>query len=74
MPSDSPGKSVLMVEECAKEGAETVVICTKIEEEIAQLDDSEKKEFLSNSALPNQGLISLCSRLFLRTDEFHRRA
>lgn len=51
---------VLMVEEYAKkEGAETVVICAKIEEEIAQLDDSEKKEFLSELGLAESGLDKL---------------
>ncbi|MCX7711607.1 MAG: redox-regulated ATPase YchF, partial [Clostridia bacterium] len=39
-----------------KENAEVMVICAKIEEEIAQLDDSEKKEFLSELGLQESGL------------------
>jgi len=39
-----------------KEGAEFLVICAKIEEEIAQLDDSEKKEFLEELGLKESGL------------------
>lgn len=51
---------VSLVEEyAAKEGAEVVVICAKIEEEIAQLDDSEKKEFLFELGLAESGLDKL---------------
>lgn len=39
-----------------KEGSEVMVICAKIEEEIAQLDDSEKAEFLSELGLSESGL------------------
>lgn len=38
------------------EGSEVMVICAKIEEEIAQLDDSEKEEFLSELGLSESGL------------------
>jgi len=40
----------------AKENAEVMVICAKIEEEIAQLDDEEKKEFLADLGLAESGL------------------
>lgn len=38
------------------EASEVMVICAKIEEEIAQLDDSEKKEFLNELGLSESGL------------------
>lgn len=40
----------------AKEGSEVMVICAKIEEEIAQLDEEEKKEFLVELGLSESGL------------------
>jgi len=40
----------------AKEGSEVMVICAKIEEEIAQLNDNEKKEFLTELGLSESGL------------------
>lgn len=39
-----------------KEEADVMVICAKIEEEIAQLDDSEKAEFLAELGLQESGL------------------
>jgi ribosome-binding ATPase len=39
-----------------KENSETVVICAKIEEEIAQLDDEEKKIFLQELGIGQSGL------------------
>jgi ribosome-binding ATPase len=50
----------------AKEGSEVLVICAKIEEEIAQLDDNEKSEFLTELGIPESGLdrlIKSCYRL-----------
>ncbi len=41
----------------AKEKAEVITICARIEEEIAQLDDSEKKAFLSELGIGESGLI-----------------
>ncbi|MFZ5989119.1 MAG: redox-regulated ATPase YchF [Bacillota bacterium] len=38
------------------EGSEVMVICAKIEEEIAQLDDEEKSEFLRELGLSESGL------------------
>ncbi len=43
-------------EYASKEGAEVMTICAKIEEEIAQLDEDEKKEFLSELGLTESGL------------------
>lgn len=40
----------------AKEGSEVLVICAKIEEEIAQLEDDEKKLFLEELGLKESGL------------------
>ncbi len=40
----------------AKEGAEVVPVCAAIEAEIAQLDDSEKEEFLTELGLTEPGL------------------
>lgn len=40
----------------AAEGAEVVVICGKIESEIAELDDEEKQEFLQELGLEEAGL------------------
>lgn len=50
----------------AKEGSEVLVICAKIEEEIAQLEEDEKIEFLSELGIPESGLdrlIKSCYRL-----------
>ncbi len=41
------------------ENAEVMIICAKIEEEIAQLDDEEKAEFLSELGLSESGLDKL---------------
>ncbi|MBF8982256.1 redox-regulated ATPase YchF [Lutibacter sp. B2] len=41
------------------EDAEVVVVCAKIEEEISQLEDDEKKEFLQELGLDESGLDSL---------------
>lgn len=40
----------------AKEGAAVIVVSAKVEEEIAQLDESEKKEFLDALGLKESGL------------------
>lgn len=40
----------------SKENSEVMVICAKIEEEIAQLEDSEKAEFLTELGLAESGL------------------
>ena len=50
----------------AKENSEILVICAKIEEEIAQLEDDEKNEFLKELGIAESGLdrlIKSCYRL-----------
>ncbi|NCG67606.1 redox-regulated ATPase YchF [Bacillus coagulans] len=48
------------VREYAKqEGAEVIVICARIEEEIAELDDDEKKMFLTELGIRESGLDQL---------------
>jgi len=48
--------SAQVAEIAAEQGAATVVISAAIEEEIAQLDDSERAEFLSDLGLEEAGL------------------
>ncbi|MBQ7476398.1 MAG: redox-regulated ATPase YchF [Selenomonadaceae bacterium] len=56
---------VAQVEEiAAKEKAQVVVICAKVEAEIAELDDEEAKEFLSDLGLKNSGLDKLIHAAF----------
>ena len=51
---------VQRVKEFAKEqGSEVFVICAQIEQEIAELDDDEKKEFLEDLGLTESGLEKL---------------
>lgn len=46
-------------EYAAKEGFETFVVCAQIEQEIAELDDDEKKMFLEDLGLEESGLEKL---------------
>ena len=56
---------VAQVEEiAAKEKAQVVVICAKVEAEIAELDEDEAKEFLSDLGLENSGLDRLIHAAF----------
>lgn len=56
---------VKQVEElAAKENAQTVIICAKVESEIAELDEDEAKEFLSDLGLENSGLDRLINAAF----------
>ncbi len=43
----------------SKEGSEVFVVCAQIEEEISELDDDEKKEFLEDLGLKESGLDKL---------------
>jgi len=54
-PSNNPLVQEI-TEHAKKEGSEVMVICAKIEEEIAQLDDDEKAEFLKELGLTESGL------------------
>lgn len=42
-----------------KENAEVIVVCAKIEEEIAELDDEERQAFLEEIGIPEAGLDQL---------------
>ena len=56
---------VKKVQELAKnEGNEVVVICAKVESEIAELDDDEAKEFLNDLGLDSSGLDKLIHAAF----------
>lgn len=56
----SDNKFISELQEIAKkDGSQVIVICAKIEEEIAQLEDSEKKEFLEDLGLSESGLDKL---------------
>lgn len=56
---------VKKVQELAKsEGNEVVVICAKVESEIAELDDEEAKEFLNDLGLESSGLDRLIHSAF----------
>ncbi len=56
---------VKKVQELAKsEGNEVVVICAKVEAEIAELDDDEAKEFLADLGLDSSGLDRLIHAAF----------
>ena len=48
----------------AREGAQVVVICAKVEEEIAELDADEAKEFLADLGLDASGLDRLIHAAF----------
>ena len=55
-------ENVKKVRELASaEGSEVFVICASIEEEISELDDDEKKEFLQEMGLSSSGLDKLIS-------------
>ena len=56
----SENKYVKMVQEyAAAEGAQVIVVCAKIEEEISELEDEEKKEFLAELGIAESGLDQL---------------
>ena len=56
----SANKYVKMVQEyAAAEGAQVITVCAKIEEEISELEDEEKKEFLAELGIPDSGLDQL---------------
>lgn len=55
--SDKPNRYLTELQEIsAKEGSEVLVICAKIEEEIAQLEEDEKAVFLEELGLKESGL------------------
>jgi ribosome-binding ATPase YchF (GTP1/OBG family) len=48
----------------ATEGAEVVTVCARIEEEVAELDDEEKAEFLSELGIEQSGLDQLIQKAY----------
>lgn len=67
--ASTENKYVNQVKEyAAKEGSEMMVICAKIEEEIAQLDEKEAKEFLATLGLEESGLDRLIKKAFKLLD------
>lgn len=58
--NDKNNKYVKMVEEyAAKEGSEVITICAKIEEELSELSDEDKKLFLNDLGISESGLDKL---------------
>lgn len=51
-------------EYAAKEGSDLITICAKVEEEIAQLPEEERGEFLQELGLPEPGLHTLIRHAF----------
>lgn len=51
-------------EYAAKEGAEVVTVCAKLEEEISQLDDEEKEAFLQELGIEESGLDQLIRKSY----------
>src|SRR5690606_5006493 len=51
-------------EYAAKEGAEIVTICAKLEEEISQLDEEEKEVFLEELGIEESGLDQLIRKSY----------
>ncbi|HJA41450.1 MAG TPA: redox-regulated ATPase YchF [Firmicutes bacterium] len=47
-----------------EDGAEVVVVCAKIEEEISELDENEKKEFLQELGIQESGLDQLIRKAY----------
>ncbi|NSW89780.1 MAG: redox-regulated ATPase YchF [Firmicutes bacterium] len=56
---DSNAYYLQLKEAAIKESSEVIVICARIEEEIARLDDKEKREFLNLLGLEETGLDKL---------------
>ena len=48
----------------AKENAETLVICAKVEEELASMDEEEKQMFLESYGIEHSGLERLVSKFY----------
>ena len=53
-----------VIEYAGKEKSEVLVISAKVEEEIAQLDSDEKKQFLEELGIPESGLDRLVKRCY----------
>jgi ribosome-binding ATPase len=65
LPDGDGNPHVMAVRDHARqEGAEAIVACAKIEAEIAELDDTEKREFLDSVGLKESGLNRLISAAY----------
>lgn len=65
LPDASGNKYVAIVREFAeKEGSEVIVVCAKIEAELAELDLAERKEFLADLGIEQPGLHLLIRAAF----------
>lgn len=53
-----------VADHAANENSEVLIICAKIEEEIAQLESDEKKVFLEELGIPESGLDRLVKRCY----------
>ena len=63
--TDKNNKYLLAVEEHAKkEGCEVVPMCAKIESELAELSDDDKKLFLEDLGIESSGLDNLISKTY----------
>ena len=57
--------NVQLVEEyAAKEDAEVVVICARVEEEVAELEEEEKQVFLEEMGIETSGLDILIQKAY----------
>ena len=54
----------MVTKQAERENSEVLVICAKIEEEIAQLEPDEKKAFLQELGIPESGLDRLVKRCY----------
>jgi GTP-binding protein YchF len=59
---DGNAYSTKVTEHASKEGAESVIICAKIEQELAELADDEALEFLTDLGLSEPGLNRLIQK------------
>jgi len=62
-PEDLPMVKAVM-DQAEKENAEVLIICAKIEEEIAQLEPDEKNAFLQELGIPESGLDRLVKHCY----------
>ncbi len=66
---EAPGPAASKVEEVAKaRGAEAVVVCAKLEEELAELPDEEAAEYLESVGLEVRGLDKLAEAAYRLLD------
>lgn len=54
----------LVIEYANSEGSETVILCAKLESELSELNDDDKKEFLEDIGISISGLDSLIQKTY----------